>query len=443
MASPSAMTQGDPQTVLAGAVAQIVGEIFRDPERRAQSMGEAFLAGSEAAAEHPAEFERAMAEGCLREFIEPAVSQRLRSSASDRPEHFTGGWLGVFIDADGRPVESAESSGLDPAALEVGQQALTRAVSLAELEGNRTLARNLGWYRSRLEHQSYDAIAAREGKPLATIRTGVARARKVLLRIVHELNQAQPSPLNGDAPAAIAPLRDLWTRQDLDGLACALEKTRDAYGGDPHWLNLAGLLAADRGRFNEARNLYERGLVGADAPSVRGRILNNLGNLADEEGEMEEATNLWLRANQLVPDAPTPLMNLLAAASEARDYPSAQHFIALLGDQQNSGRLTQQDRRYIERRLRENPKYRWLRTTDAWRKGPGRWVAQGASRARLQKLGAQVIALLAAAFVLSGLGGVSTGPAAPTGDSKLELASGDSMGRSDGDRRPGGRTRHA
>ena len=51
------------------------------------------------------------------------------------------------------------------------------------------------------------------------MRTGVARAQKFLLRIVHELQHAQPAPLNGEAPRELEPLRRLWYEQDLESLA--------------------------------------------------------------------------------------------------------------------------------------------------------------------------------------------------------------------------------
>jgi len=214
------------------------------------------------------------------------------------------------------------------------------------------------------------------------VRTGVARARKFLLRVVHELRHAQPAPLSGEAPAELERLRRLWFEQDLESLARALEQTRPDFEDSPHWLNLAALLATDRGRRSEARRLYKEALIFADAPNVRGRILNNLGNLLDDEGCYAEAQHAWQRANSLVPLAPAPLLNLLAAASKQRDYASAQHHIAQLSDLLNSGRLKEDERAYVCRRLNENPELAWLRDTDVWRQGPARWLSASRGLAR-------------------------------------------------------------
>jgi len=296
-----------------------------------------------------------------------------------QPEHaqrFSGGWLGTYVGPDARTIEGEESkpSATDPGALELSTRALQRAMSIAQVEGNKTLLRNLRWYRERLNHQSYEAIARRESKVAATVRTGVARARKFLLRVVHDLRHAQPAPLTSEAPAELEPLRQLWFDQDLESLAQELERTRPAYASNPHWLNLAALLAADRGRREEAMRLYEKALVFADAASVRGRILNNLGNLLEDQAQLLEAQRAWRRANQLVPSAPAPLLNLLAAASMRRDYASAQHHIAQLSDLFNSGRLSAEERAYVCRRLAERPELAWLRDTNVWRQGPARWI---------------------------------------------------------------------
>ena len=69
-----------------------------------------------------------------------------------------------------------------------------------------------------------------------------------------------------------------------------------------------------------------------------------------------------------------PLVNLLALASMRHDYASAQHHLSELADLMSSGRLTGRERAYALRRLREHPRLRWLRQTDAWSNGPARWL---------------------------------------------------------------------
>lgn len=436
---------GQVARLLARAAESILARLFRSPEQRASHLGDAYLACERVLRERPAEFWAAAERGALDELLTPHVRAGLTADTSAASR---GGWLGAFVRADGRAVESDAPDATDLEALAVSRQALQRARSLAAAEGSPTLQRNLRWYEQRLEHRSYASIAEAEGKVPATVRTGVARARKFLLRVVHELQHAQPAPLSGDAPAEVEPLRRLWFEQDLDELARELERTREDHGDDPHWLNLAALLAADRGRHDDAVGLYERALVFADAPSVRGRVLNNLGNLVEDLDDPGAARVYWLRAHQLVPGAPAPLVNLLAAASDARDYPTAQHFIARLGELLSSGKLGDDERAYVLRRLREHPKLAWLRETDAWRLGPARWLqarpAPGASRL-LVACAALLVSALAllptsagayAPLELAGSGGASEVVRAAAGP-LLIADGGDSMGKPRKDRAAG------
>lgn len=425
-----------PPEALAAAVGAVLQQVA--PSQAAEHLGEAFMACEHEVRERPDEFREALESGRLQELLVPTVSESLRS---ERPECPRGGWLGLYVGPDGRPtVASAVAEGADLEAMEITGKALNQATARARAGGNATLLRYLGWYRERLAHMSYEAIAKSSHAPPATIRTGVARARKLVLRTVHELQQAQPAPLTGAAPPAVEPLRRLWTEQKLDALEAGLEETRAEHAGDPHWLNLAALLAADRGRSAEAVELYHRGLVYADAPSVRGRLLNNLGNLADDQGDPDEAQRCWLRARQLVPDAPAPLVNLLALASLRRDYASAQHHLSELADLMSSGRLAGRERAYALRRLREHPRLRWLRQTDAWRNGPERWLRRrdvrrtAAASSALALLIGLLLAFGAFRDVSDSLPGetAAVSRAAPTlGASPSLLArGGDSMGKS-------------
>jgi len=384
---------------LAGAAQAIAARLVTDPGRRAEQLGEIFLACEAAARACPDEFRQALDADALDAFLLPCVPTNLRGESAAR---FSGGWLGTYLGPDGRALQSEEweSSTTDPEALELSTRALQRAISNAKARGNETMLRNLRWYRERLAHKSYEAIAREEGKVPATVRTGVARARKFLLRTVHELQHAQPAPLNGDSPPQLEPLRQLWFEQDLESLSRELERTHSSWQDDPHWLNLAALLAADRGRRVEASRLYHKALIFADAPSVRGRILNNLGNLLDDEGQLEDAQHIWRRANSLVPNAPAPLLNLLAAASKRQDYASAQHHIAQLSDLFNSGRLKPDEHAYVCRRLQEKPELSWLRDTDVWRQGPARWIRAARPVARVLLKALAATAALAALLLL-------------------------------------------
>ncbi|TDI97436.1 MAG: hypothetical protein E2O73_11445 [Deltaproteobacteria bacterium] len=411
---------------LAGAAQAIAARLVVDPARRAERLGEIFLTCEQLARACPAEFEQALDADTLDAFLLPHVRENLRGESTAR---FSGGWLGTYLGPDGRAIQSEawEGGTTDPEALELSTRALRCALSNAQAQGNETMLRNLRWYRERLAHKSYAAIAREEDKVPATVRTGVARARKFLLRTVHELQHAQPAPLNGDFPAQLEPLRRLWFERDLDSLARELERTRSSWQDNPHWLKLAALLAADRGRRVEASWLYRKALIFADAPSLRGCILNHLGNLIDVEGQIEDAQHVWRRANLLVPNAPAPLLNLLAAASKRQDYASAQHHIAQLSDLFNSGRLKPDERAYVCRRLQEQPELSWLRDTDAWRQGPARWIrgARPVSRVPLRVLAATA-ALAVLLLLHPGLAGADERRPSGAGYAALLIQSKDS-----------------
>ena len=314
---------------LARAAHAIADQLIRRDDERSERLGEIFLACHRAREAAPDAYAAAEKSGKLELFLLERVRGELTGEPNSRPN---GGWLGTFVDVSAREIGDDHEDNTDAAALELSRRALRRAVARARSEKNETLLRNLHWYSERLAHRSYDSIARESGRIPATIRTGVARARKFVLRIVHELQHAQPAPLTGEAPAAVEPLRRLWFEQRLDELDAALAETREEYQNDPHWLNLAGLLAADRGRRTDAVALYERALVAADAPSVRARVLNNLGNLLDDNRCADDARVYWMRAHQLLPDAPAPLLNLLAHTSQTQDYAAAQHFLCELAD---------------------------------------------------------------------------------------------------------------
>lgn len=388
---------------------QVAERLCPHPGQRREILGDVFLACEQLVREAPAEVEAAARRGRL---VDWALARVRGNLHEERSESFRGGWAGLYVRNDAREVESDDADARDdeslddeaPAlgrqAIELSQQALRRAISLAEAEQNQTLLRNLEWYRARLEHKTYDAIARSEGRVPATVRTGVARARKFVLSVVHALRNAQPAPLSGEGPSEIEPLRKLWAAQDLVELEAGLARTEADYGDDPHWLNLKALLVADRGQHTSASELYERALVFADAPAVRGRILNNLGNLADDMARIEEARGYWLRAHQLLPRAPAPLVNLLACASQRHDYASSQHYTALLGDLLSSGHLGDDERSYVCRRLREHPKLGWLKETEAWRQGPARWLrTELPATPALGRIAAACGALLLAVFL--------------------------------------------
>ncbi|MBW2281323.1 MAG: hypothetical protein JRG82_11330, partial [Deltaproteobacteria bacterium] len=77
----------------------IARALVRDPQQRAERLGEIFLACETVANARPAEFRDSLAGGALESFLLPHVRDSLTSELQGGPR---GGWLGTFIEADGR-----------------------------------------------------------------------------------------------------------------------------------------------------------------------------------------------------------------------------------------------------------------------------------------------------------------------------------------------------
>ena len=140
---------------------------------------------------------------------------------------------------------------------------------------------------------------------------------------------------------------------------------------------------------------------------------------------------IGLRATQLVPHAPAPLVNLVAAASARQDYPAAQHYITQLGDLLSSGHLRAEERSYLCRRLAEHPKLFWLRDTDAWRVGPARWIRASRSARSVAAAAATAVTTAAtAALVLLILLIPRPAAAVSPSDAVLQIAAATTLGDS-------------
>ena len=147
--------------ILAQAAQAIAARLVRG-RPASEQLGEIFLACERAARDSTREYRSAVERGALEEFLLPRVRESLSRESGP---HFTGGWLGTYIGADGRPLDgdgTPESDTTDREALEISAQALARAESQARAAKNQTMLRNLQWYRERLAHKSYDAIASAE-----------------------------------------------------------------------------------------------------------------------------------------------------------------------------------------------------------------------------------------------------------------------------------------
>ena len=97
---PDAEMQPDLRDQLAGAAQGIAAKLVGDPQRRAESLGEIFLACEQTVREHPDECREALAVGTLESFLLPCVRASLRRGEPSPPR---GGWLGPSLASTGAP----------------------------------------------------------------------------------------------------------------------------------------------------------------------------------------------------------------------------------------------------------------------------------------------------------------------------------------------------
>jgi tetratricopeptide (TPR) repeat protein len=303
----------------------------------------------------------------LEEFCAPHV---LEAVARVRYEHNTGGSrsgvFGTHLDAQLKPIPpDARIVDKDFDESLLWERAFEKATP--------TMKRNLEWWKLRkLSGQMFSAIAEEHPEAVAesTVRGGVARAEKFLRKVQDELvNQPwEAGEINFDD------VHDAYRSQDQARFAAELDKLRP-FDRQPVLLNYQGILHLWRGELEEAREVLEQALVFADEAGLRCLITNNLGNVDEELGELDAALYWFDRARQLNPRSPTPLLNLLGIVCqraspdfEMKDRARVLHYIDCITKLLSSKQLEDGDRRYLLRRLKENPVFGPARRNTCWKR---------------------------------------------------------------------------
>lgn len=327
---------------------------------------------------------RAVAQGQEADFLRGLIRQVRRGQGD------THVFPTVLHDPSGEGLGSHQDATYamgDPSALLL----LPRIQRLAQERASETMLQYIGWLERSHQGHSDAAIAQDEGRSEATIRGGRKRAVDFLIEVAHDLRHGGTT-VEAELPAPLQRAAELLLQERAEPAWEQLQRCAAAFPRDPRWFNIAGLVATERGALEEATELLREGLVLADEPAMRAKLLNNLGKAQHNQGRLRQAQATYLRAWRLAPQGAPPLLNLLAIASERRDLQDCRYYANQLVELLRDGDLPEATRATVYRRLSENPLYDWVRRTVAW-KGPARWLRRWS----------QVAAALLAAVLVSAM----------------------------------------
>lgn len=336
-----------------------------------ETMGAAYELCSRAIASQADAYRRAADQGQLVGFF-AGVAARAQKTV-DREVRSQ-----VLTDATGEGMGAAEGY-MDG---QVGRSEKTELVReawrLAHSQAKGRMVDYLAWYERRQRGETASGIAESLDMPAATVRTGIRRAKHKILELTNKLRYRRFARKPGQLPEALEPVVELYKKRDLIGMQAALDELAERFAECPHWNLLQGWLHKADESYEDAEFWMREALVFADVPSVRAKVLNSLGNVYDEMGEPERGRTCWRRAHRLDEDAPVPLLNLLANASERQDLADCQYYITQLSTLRGKGSLSEGEQTFVTSRLEDNPEFEWVRRTSPWRRGPARWIKQAA-----------------------------------------------------------------
>ena len=213
------------------------------------------------------------------------------------------------------------------------------------------------------------------------------RAKNRIVECTNLLRYQQFSRVPGQLPRPLEAVVASFKRRDLVTMRRLLQASATEFAECAHYHLLQGWLARAENDLATAQRHLHRALVFADDGVVRAKVLNTLGNVHDAVGDDAAARRSWSRAHRLDPNAPVPLLNLLANASERKDLADCQFYLQRLGDLRAKKKLTAQQQTFVVERLRDNPEFSWVRRTAPWRRGPAAWIKKLALRTTAPLLG--------------------------------------------------------
>ncbi|MEO1268508.1 MAG: hypothetical protein AAFX99_10445 [Myxococcota bacterium] len=319
------------------------------------------------------EYAQAVVQGSEEQYLRGLLRDLRRSQGAT---HIT--YSQVLHDPSGEGLGQHPSTAYvagDPKALAM----LPKVHNAAYARANPTMRQYLDWLMCSARGESDVCIATREGRSEATIRGGRKRAIDFLIEVAHDLRHGGTT-CDGALPPALQQAADCLLEQALEEAQAHLTACAGRWGDDPRWFNIAGLVALGQGRYDQALHRLRQGLIMADSPALRAKLLNNQGKVLHNMGLLKQAQASYLRAWRLMPQAAPPLLNLLAVASERHDLQDCRYYANQLVELLREGHLSPTQRETVMDRLSNNPLYDWVRRTVAW-KGPARWLRRWAQAA--------------------------------------------------------------
>jgi tetratricopeptide (TPR) repeat protein len=368
-------------------------------------LGAAFERCETAIADDPDGYQRAHREGALANFFQRACGEARRGARRDEQRH-------VLTDPSGEGLGGGEGYAVGADFSEDRREVAREAWRLAHSTATGKMTDYLAWFERQRHGETSQAIAESLEVPSATVRTGLRRAKQRIVELINQLRNTQTGRRGSDLDPDLEPVVAVYKRGDLVAMRTALLALEAGHREDPHWCLLMAWYFKAREEAESAERWLKQALVHADEPRVRAKILNTLGNVLDARGQPEAARKAWLRAHELDPKAPVPLLNLLANASERHDLADCQYYLQALGDLRARHQLDADEDGFVLRRLAENPELAWVRRTDPWRRGPLRWLKRlGGGLQQAAAAMALVLGLASApAFPGCAEGGAHPGP---------------------------------
>ncbi|TNE52572.1 MAG: hypothetical protein EP343_00125 [Deltaproteobacteria bacterium] len=227
----------------------------------------------------------------------------------------------------------------------------------------------------------YNELSEEFGIEPGTIRAGVHRVKKELIKLIHQIENHTFAPPHRDIPKDVLEARRLLEIGEFEEAQHKLNSMKETYQENPFFYKAQGDLASEQKLDHKAIGWYQKALAYADNPVLRSRICNNWAFTEDSLGNKKGAQRLWLRALRLDPDNYVPRFNLFCEDSLAQNMTGCKHHLDEFGKLLAAGKLSEEDQADFLASLRTEKELEWVRSIRSFRRTMGSWQTRYGSQA--------------------------------------------------------------